>query len=301
MDIRKIETFYWAARLGSFAKAAKRLNATQSAVSMRIHELESRLGINLFDRSQRSARLTPDGVSMLPHAERLIAASEQLFASVAKRETISGYVRVGVAEIVAHTWLPDFIDTLQRHYPLVRVELDVALSHVIEAKLGEGDLDMALTSCEMPVSRYASVELGTVTFRWMSGSNMAEVPDVVTPGELSLLPAILTSKEDLYRGATLNWMMANQVQFSAPTICNTFTTAAALTKAGLGIALLPTNLYAREIADGLLRQIVCKPEIEPLRIYSSRPRQAKSLAHRAVEWAAVVSSTFPGKGSVEPP
>ena len=43
MNIRQIETFFWAARLGSFAKAALRLNATQSAVSMRIQEVESRL------------------------------------------------------------------------------------------------------------------------------------------------------------------------------------------------------------------------------------------------------------------
>ena len=55
MNHRQLETFYWAARLGSFAKAASHLNATQSAISMRIQEMETRLGIALFDRSQRAA------------------------------------------------------------------------------------------------------------------------------------------------------------------------------------------------------------------------------------------------------
>src|SRR3954453_9110689 len=161
MDLSKIETFYWAARLGSFARAAKR--ATQSAVSMRIHALESRLGVRLFDRSQRSARLTPDGVSLLPHAEQLIRASEQMFAAVARPDSVSGYVRVGVAEIVAHTWLPQFLELLREVYPRVRVELDVALWHPTEARLGDGALDMALPSCELPASRYVSVDLGAVT------------------------------------------------------------------------------------------------------------------------------------------
>ena len=55
MNLRQLETFFWAARLGSFAKAAQRLNATQSAVSMRIQEIENRLNTVLFDRSLMGA------------------------------------------------------------------------------------------------------------------------------------------------------------------------------------------------------------------------------------------------------
>ena len=295
MDLKKIETFYWAARLGSFARAAKRLNATQSAVSMRIHELESCLGVRLFDRSQRSARLTPDGVSLLPHAEQLIRTSEQMFAAVARRELVSGYVRVGVAEIVAHTWLPQFLELLRRVYPRVRVELEVALSHLTEARLSDGGLDMALTSCELPGSRYISVDLGAVTFRWMASPQMPGVPDKVVPAVLCTLPAILTSKEEQHRGATLHWMTSHHIQFSSLTICNTFTTAAALAKAGLGLALLPTSLYGNDLAEDALRIVPCTPEIEPLRIYSLRPRETRSAAHRAVEWAALTASSFPCK------
>lgn len=301
MHIRQIETFYWAARLGSFANAAKRLNATQSAVSMRIQELESRLGVRLFDRSQRSARLTPDGVSLLPHAEQLIRTTELIFASIAKREAISGYVRVGVVEIIAHTWLPKFLALLQRVYPGVRVELEVGLSHVTEAKLGAGDLDMALTACELPASRYVSVDLGTVPFRWMVHPSFNGISDTLLPDELTNLPVILTSKEDQHRGSTLHWMSNNGVQFHALTICNTFVTAAAMAKAGLGVALLPPSLYAKDIAEGALRVLSCTPEIDPLKIHCLRPRQGQTPAHRAVEWAAVAASSFPNKAVSEQP
>ena len=55
MNLKQIETFYWAAKLGSFTAAAERLSATQSTVSMRIQELERDFGVALFDRRLRAA------------------------------------------------------------------------------------------------------------------------------------------------------------------------------------------------------------------------------------------------------
>ncbi|HVL09263.1 MAG TPA: LysR family transcriptional regulator, partial [Burkholderiaceae bacterium] len=59
MTLQQLETFFWTVTLGSFAAAAERLYTTQSTVSMRVRELERNLGVELFDRSLRSARLTP--------------------------------------------------------------------------------------------------------------------------------------------------------------------------------------------------------------------------------------------------
>jgi len=299
MRLRQIETFYWAARLGSLINAARKLNATQSAVSMRIHELESRLGVRLFDRSQRAVRLTPDGLNLLPYAEQIVHTTEQMMAAAAKRDMISGYVRIGVAEIIAHTWLPRFFELLRASYPNVRVELEVGLSHVLETKMLDGSLDMALTAFELPSSRCISIDLGHVLFCWMAGAGMPDIPETVDAEELSGLPVILTSREEQHRGATLDWLIDQQVRFRALTICNTFTTAASMAKAGLGIALLPLELYHKDVEEGALRIVACRPEISPLKLFSLRPRLNETPAHRAVEWTAATASTFPGK--VVPP
>ena len=74
-NLKQLETFYWAAKLGSFTAAAERLNYTQSTVSMRIHDLEQNLGVSLFDRSQRTARITSKGRDLLKHAEELLNLS----------------------------------------------------------------------------------------------------------------------------------------------------------------------------------------------------------------------------------
>ena len=78
MQIKQIETFYWAARLGSFVKAARHMNATTSSVSMRIQELEVRLGVVLFDRAHKKSQLTSHGLHLLPLAEQLLAASDRI-------------------------------------------------------------------------------------------------------------------------------------------------------------------------------------------------------------------------------
>jgi DNA-binding transcriptional LysR family regulator len=300
MRLKQLETFYWAARLGSLANAAKRLNGTQSAVSMRIRELETQLGVTLFDRSQRSVRLSPEGVSLLPYAEQIVQNAERI-ETFARDKAISGYVRVGVAEIIAHTWLPQFLQLLYANYPLVQVELEIGVSHLIEAKVVDGTLDMSMATFELPASSHVCTSLGHVGFQWMKSPARNDIPDMVDAAMLERLPVILTSREAQHRGAILDWMSDNDVRFRTLTICNTFTTAAALAKTGLGVALLPQMLYGQDVADGILCELTCKPPLQPLEIISTRSRHRTAPAHRAIEWAAATASTFEGKASLMPP
>ena len=109
MNIKQLETFYWAAKLGSFTAAAERLNATQSTVSMRIQDLEQTLDSALFDRSQRTARLTAKGRELMGYAEKLLSLVAEIQERISAPESIPGFLRLGVAEVVSTTWLPRFI------------------------------------------------------------------------------------------------------------------------------------------------------------------------------------------------
>lgn len=63
MTLKQLETFYWATTCINFAVAAKRINLSTSSLSKRISELETSLGLLLFDRSGHRAILTEAGVS----------------------------------------------------------------------------------------------------------------------------------------------------------------------------------------------------------------------------------------------
>src|SRR3546814_12839437 len=103
LHLKHLETFFWAARLGSFTAAAERLHSTQSTVSMRISELEHRFGVALFDRAHRKVRLTSRGEELLGYTERLLQLTSEIQERIARPEMVSGMVRIGVAAVVAQT------------------------------------------------------------------------------------------------------------------------------------------------------------------------------------------------------
>ncbi|NUP20631.1 MAG: LysR family transcriptional regulator, partial [Streptomyces sp.] len=82
MDLDTVRTFVAVADAGRFQDAAATLSITQQAVSKRIAALEKRLGVRLFTRAARGARLTIDGQAFLPHARALLQAEERAVSSV---------------------------------------------------------------------------------------------------------------------------------------------------------------------------------------------------------------------------
>lgn len=288
MNLRQLETFFWAARLGSFAKAAQKLNATQSAVSMRIQEIEGRFNAILFDRSQRNARLTPEGLRLLPYAEEVLLAYQRLMEAAAPDDhQIAGYVRLGVTENVAVTWLGSMIKRLKSEHPLIQIELEIGVSHVLEEKLVARGLDMALAACELPPSKFHSTPLQSIDFRWMCSPELPDVPDILTPEALSELPVLSVTREWQARGSHLKWFTENKIHYRHVTICNTFRTTASMAINGLGLAQLPVRLFQEEVRQGLLRILRAEPEIPPLQILAIRPAGDDSSVYRVIESAAL--------------
>ena len=291
MRLRQVETFYWAARLGSFAKAARKLNATHSAISMRIQELEASLGIKLFDRTQRTAKLTSDGIQLLPAAEQMLEAAAEITGFKTSKTSIKGYVRLGVVETIAMTWLAKLVDKLSNEFPGIQMEVEVALSHVLEDKLYAGNLDAILAPCSMSKARFTHTSVGEIAFRWMC-SPMIEVPQNISVQDLGEMPLIVTSREQNFRGTLLEWATKYHLRIKRPYICNTFVIAEKLVSAGLGLAFLPLPIYQEKVDDGRLALINVHPEPAPMEHYLIRPALADSVVHQAVESVALAVSSF---------
>ncbi len=82
MDLEAVRTFVAVAAAGQFQEAAAELSVTQQAVSKRVATLEKGLGVRLFTRTARGARLTVDGQAFLPHPRELLRVAERADASV---------------------------------------------------------------------------------------------------------------------------------------------------------------------------------------------------------------------------
>jgi DNA-binding transcriptional LysR family regulator len=264
LNIRQLETFYWAAKLGSFTAAAERLHSTQSTVSMRILDLERVLGVALFDRSQRTSRLTAKGRALMGYAERLIELRREIQESIAAPEALSGLVRLGVAEVVSLTWLPRLVKTLHARYPRITLELDEALTGELMDKLRAGHLDIVLTSGRGRGLNFITRSLGTVDFRWMASPALALPPGPFYPRELAKWPIIALSRESYHHASIEQWFRGGKAVARRVDTCKSMGVAAALAAAGLGVTFLPVRCFRDRLEQRDLEIVETVPAMAPV-------------------------------------
>ena len=291
MRVSQLETFFWAGKLGSFTHAARKLNASNSTVSMRVRELEAALGVTLFDRSRRSAHLTTDGVFLLPIAEQILLAADRMrnFRHGTGRGPV--HLRLGVVESIAMTWLTPMIGRVHRELPGIRIDVEIGLSYLLEERLAKGLLDAIMAPCSMSPADYSHAQLGAVRFYWMCSPQL-DLPNEIAAEHFGAFPLIVTSREQQFRGTLLEWANRHKVRIANPIICNTMVVSSKLAEAGLEIAYLPLPIFSEQVATGRLVIIKARPEPMPMDHFFIRPLSGQEEAVAAVQEFAVQSSSF---------
>jgi DNA-binding transcriptional LysR family regulator len=292
VNIKQLETFAEIARCGSFTGAAERLNATPSTVSARIQELEQDLGVLLFDRIGRKTRLTAKGRELQIYADRVIAACSEIRLRVGRREALSGLVRLGVAELVAVTWLPKFVELIHQNYPRLTLELNVALTVDLQKMIVDGEIDLALMPYLHSEPHLSARSLGCVRFAWMAGQAISLPGRVIEPSDFRDLRVLSLGKNSFHHRTVEGWLSARGHEVRAVDLCNSMGAIASLTQAGIGVSLLPVQCYQPEIASGALRVLATRPEgplVEFFAVHASRSSTSIPLLMAEM---AVRASTF---------
>lgn len=279
MKLQQLEAFVWITRLGTFAAAAERLNITQPTVSQRINELEAQLGITVFKRVGRRAHLTDQGRCLMPLAEEMMTLREHILHKVGNPAHMSGTVRLGVAELVALTWLPKLIDRLSRLYPSVTLELDIDLTENLWNKLDQALLDAALLPKIAEQPNYHTIFLGNVPFSWM-GSPSLNLPDrQLGPAEIAKWPILLLSQHSNLYWIIENWFAGGGARMQRRALCNNLNSIANLTICGQGLSTLPPDLFQAEIAQNQLCILDTDPPLPAVDYWAVyNASEAESLA-----------------------
>lgn len=142
MNIQKYMAFIQTVEYGSFTKAAKALNYSQSGISRMIHDLEKEWKVSLLERSRAGIRLTSDGLKLLPYAKSVCGEYQKLQMQVDELNGLqSGLIRIGTFSSVATHWLPNIIKEFQKDYPNIDYELLLGDYTEIEEWILEGRVD----------------------------------------------------------------------------------------------------------------------------------------------------------------
>ena len=145
ITFRQLRVFVEVARQNSMIRAADALHLTAPAVSMQIKEVESQLGLPLFDRHGRSVSLSTAGEYFLVHAKRLIAALTDAEHAMARLKRLEhGALAIGIVS-TAKYFVPRLLARFHEEHPAVEVRLLVANNREqLVAMMDAGEADLSI-------------------------------------------------------------------------------------------------------------------------------------------------------------
>jgi DNA-binding transcriptional LysR family regulator len=256
---------------GSFSKAAQELRLSRSAVSKYVIDLEAELGVQLLNRTTRSASPTENGLAYYERCLAVLADLEEADLSVTQLQAEPrGILRVNAPMSFGTLHLGQAIPEFMEKYPQLQIQL--ILSDQLIDPVQEG-FDVTLRIADLPSSS-------------LIARKIAPAPRVVCAAP-SYLDRQGTPEHpnDLRHHACLSYghlATGNQWKLTGPdgdhwiqapwTLCtnNAEVLRDAAVK-GRGVALLPTFIAGAELQKGALRRILSAYKAPALALYAVYP------------------------------
>ena len=265
MDLRSINTFIQVAELNSFSRAGDKLGYSQPTVSFQIKQLETELGIKLFDRIGHTVRLTAKGHDILSYAQQICHLTEEMAAGAAHLTEAPGIIRLAMADSLCTPLIGKGFEDFRTHCPHIDLNVTTCGTNELFQLLDQNEVDMV---CTLDIHIYntnyiiADEEKIGVHFVVSSHSPLAQNKSL-TINDLLSEPFLLTEKGMSYRRLLDEKLAQDSIEIhpileisSADLICK-------LVEDGMGISFLPDYVTDAAIQKGsIIRLPVQNFEVE---------------------------------------
>ncbi|MGD9602551.1 MAG: LysR family transcriptional regulator [Gammaproteobacteria bacterium] len=278
VSFEELQAFVAVADSGGFSPAAKRLQITTNAVSVRVRKLEHALGVQLFVRTTRSVSLTNEGTVFLERAATILADLESAQEAVLSGKTeLRGTVRLAMPGAIATAPFLACIRELLDANPRLLIQARIINTPVSLAAEG---LDIAVTVGAPADSSFIGRPLGRV--RWVLVASPAYLAAHGTP----------RVPQDLARHRCLrllaypaqnDWTLVDRkggkitVPIASGYEADDSRALGDAVYAGIGIGIRPMGELRSAQAAGQLVRVLPKYWFEPLEVFALVPRGRTSL------------------------
>ena len=164
MELRHLRYFAAVVQWNGYREASRHLYVAQPSISQAVSDLESELGIKLFSRERRIARLTLEGqvfyeetIKTLAQAERSIATAQR----AAKGEI--GRLGIGFIGFATYPFLPDLLRKYKGRHPGVSLRLEENVPSGQDIAFDRGEIDIGFT--RPPSANRSSSYVSRLVFR----------------------------------------------------------------------------------------------------------------------------------------
>ena len=151
VGLEDLQTFVAVAELGSFSRAAERMNLSQPSISNRVRRLEEKLLVRLLNRTTRKVELTTEGRRLyLQSAETLKRLRDLLREFTGEAAVRERQVHVAATLMVATVGLPPLLRRFHEANPQISVTLSDLTPPQALARVADGRCDLAVMSVREP-------------------------------------------------------------------------------------------------------------------------------------------------------
>jgi DNA-binding transcriptional LysR family regulator len=263
VTLRQITGFLVAADLLSFTRAADRLHMTQPAFSQLIRELETALGLRLFDRSTRKIALTDFGEAARARLEKSLGLIREVCHEArAFARLESGHLAIGTLQSTAIGIVTDALGVLKQRAPSLTISLHEDFNGALLDRLVAGDFELAICARSTISNEIDFSPLFTESFvavvpaghpaagrRWFDWSSLGT-------GAL-----IVTTKRSSTREQVFLALEASGVQIKDSYEVENMFTAMNMVRAGLGVTFVPETVLPNVPRSGVAVVRVRNPSV----------------------------------------
>lgn len=187
--------FVLLAKKGSLSAVARELDITPPAVTRRLSLMEQRLGVRLVNRTTRKLSLTSEGEMFLAQATAILAAIDEMEASIAgHRDEPKGLLRINATLGFGRTTIAPLISTFAKRYPELEVQLQLTDRPI---NLVEEAFDLGIRFGELPDTRLAARKImSNRRFLCASPAYLKKQGEPQTPADLARHQCIIHRQND---------------------------------------------------------------------------------------------------------
>jgi LysR family hydrogen peroxide-inducible transcriptional activator len=252
--LRQLQYALAVAETRSFRRAAERCHVSQPALSAQLAQLESALGVALFERDRRRVLVTPAGATLLERARAALLATDDLIeAAKGKGDPLDGTLRIGIIPTISPYLLPTIAPALRTGHPRLTVQWVEDKTPTLARELANGRVDAALLALEADVGEVEHAIIATDPFVLATPADheLGRPPRPAKPDELEGEHVLLLDDGHCFREQALQVCRdagAEELGFRATSLA----TLAQMVASGAGVTLLPRLAVPTEAKRGTL-------------------------------------------------
>lgn len=262
LEIRQLRYLLKVADTGSFSKASRAAHIAQSALSSRIGELESELGVQLLHRKRSGVELTEHGHVFYRHAQRIVRQLDDLPGVVRQvGEEITGRVAVGLPASSALRFASALLDEAAQQYPGIALELFDEPSGNLRRGVDSGRLDLAIMVTEEDARLMDAVPLMEEELFFVASASTV-LPNKMPIAQVARQRMALPSLHHGVRSLVDNAVRAAGSELPAPAVeANSLGIILYSVQRGLGHSILPWVSVEEKVTSGALRAVPLDPPL----------------------------------------